>query len=228
MSRFTRGETINITLVEGARYTIGRSAQCNLSMPENDKLADDAQFMLTLSKGNVYIVELARKKPTKMRCLPGERYRLTKGTMLDLGNSEICLIEQATTRYEDEEQEVNVFDDKPKLKFRCLAGLYKSVKHQIKVKRDEDERDFIIGRQPSHEICLPNIGTISRAHAKISYSDELFWEIEDLGSTTGTFVCVGRGKCYISKNPTDVDISKELEDGEIISIPNVEFKFKYI
>jgi hypothetical protein len=41
---------------------------CDLSMPENDKLTDDAQFMLTLNKGIVYIVELAKKKPTKIKC----------------------------------------------------------------------------------------------------------------------------------------------------------------
>lgn len=129
LSRFTRGETINITLVEGGKFVVGKSGVCNLSMPENDKLADDAQFLLTLNKGNVYIVELARKKPTKIRCVPGERYKLQKGSMVDLGNSEICLVEQASTRYEDEEVEINTLDEKPRLKFRCLAGHYKSAKH---------------------------------------------------------------------------------------------------
>jgi hypothetical protein len=59
----------------------------------------------------------------------------------------------------------------------------------------------------------------------VHYSDESFWEIEDMGSTTGTYVCIGTGKCYTSRSAPDVDISKELEEGQIISIPNVDFKF---
>ena len=66
--------------------------------------------------------------------------------MIDLGNSEICLVEQASTRYEDEEIEINTLDEKPRLKFRCLAGHYKSAKHQLKVGTEEEEREYVVGR----------------------------------------------------------------------------------
>ena len=176
----------------------------------------------------MYIVELARRKPTKIRCMPGQQYKLQKGALVDLGNSEVCLVENISTRYEDEELEVNTLENRPKLKFRCLAGMYKSLKHEIKVSRHEDEQEFLIGRVPKYEMCLARDGIINRTHAKITYSDDMYWEIEDLGSTTGTFICIGKGKCYTSKSASDVDVSRELEEGDIISIPNVDFTFKYL
>lgn len=62
-------------------------------MPDNDKLADDFQCLFTVKEGKVYVVELARRKPTRVKCERGRRYKLTKGTMFDLGNNEINLVE---------------------------------------------------------------------------------------------------------------------------------------
>ena len=93
---------------------------------------------------------------------------------------------------------------------------------------EEEEHEFMVGRKPHYDVALTHAAAISRTHAKIHYCDELFWEIEDLGSATGTYVCVGNGKCYVSKDPSDVDISRELEHGSIISVPGVDFMFKYL
>ena len=56
----------------------------------------------------------------------------------------------------------------------------------------------------------------------------MFWEVEDLGSTAGSFICVGSGKCYLSKDRTDLDITRELEDDNIITMPGLELRFKYL
>lgn len=45
---------------------------------------------------------------------------------------------------------------------------------------------FTIGRRPEHDLTIPH-DSVSRDHARITYSDGRFW-IEDLGSRTGTFV----------------------------------------
>jgi predicted component of type VI protein secretion system len=70
LSRFTRGQSINITLREGAKFVIGRDESCDLALPDNKVMYDDYQFLLTLHKGNVYAAELAKKRPTKIRCMP--------------------------------------------------------------------------------------------------------------------------------------------------------------
>ena len=98
----------------------------------------------------------------------------------------------------------------------------------MKVNQDEEEMDFIVGRLPSHPVCLSHSLAVNRTHAKIHYSDDLYWEIEDMGSSTGTFLCVGNTRCYYAKTRSDADCSRELEDGDIISIPNLDLTFHYL
>ena len=55
-------------------------------------MTDDEQFALALYQGSVYIVEKAKKTPTKIRCQPFEKVKIQKGTMLDLGSMEIVTV----------------------------------------------------------------------------------------------------------------------------------------
>ena len=98
--------------------------------------------MLTLQDDQVFIVELAKRKPTRIKCEKNKRYKLSKGTMFDLGNNEINLVEVSTARRPEEEDEVSTLDNKPQLQFKCLAGVYKSRKFSIKVRYQEEERNF--------------------------------------------------------------------------------------
>ena len=150
--------------------------------------------------------------------------------MIDLGNSEIVSVEQCSTREEDEQLEINLIDESPKMWLKSIVGSYKGKKTTLKVKGAE-EKSFTIGRYPNHDLCLSQSPMISRTHAKLYYSDECNWELEDQGSRAGTYICIGNNKCYSSLQSSelavfDVDISREIEHGDIIVIPGVEFIVK--
>ena len=70
--------------------------------------------------------------------------------MIDLANSELCVVESISTRVEDEEIEVNCLQKQPQLRFRCLAGQYKTKKLSLRVSEEAEydmEKTFMIGRQ---------------------------------------------------------------------------------
>ncbi|MEC4986322.1 MAG: adenylate/guanylate cyclase domain-containing protein [Oscillatoria sp. PMC 1068.18] len=74
----------------------------------------------------------------------------------------------------------------------------------VRVDRDE----FIVGRLPECDLCLP-FSEISRAHARfLKRSDE--WELEDLGSTNGTML-----------NRFQINSPQKLSHGDVIQMGNV-------
>jgi hypothetical protein len=99
------------------------------------------------------------------------------------------------------------------LTFKCIAGHYRGKSYTIKLKYEECERVWMVGRSPDMEICLYDSPSISRCHAKISYTQDQYWEIEDIGSTSGTYICVGNSQCYSSYEATDIDMSIEIQSG---------------
>ncbi|MBZ8181025.1 adenylate/guanylate cyclase domain-containing protein [Oscillatoria salina] len=74
----------------------------------------------------------------------------------------------------------------------------------VRVDRDE----FIVGRLPECDLCLP-FSEISRAHARfIKRSGE--WQLEDLGSTNGTML-----------NRFQINSPQKLSHGDVIQMGNV-------
>lgn len=64
---------------------------------------------------------------------------------------------------------------------RFISGLYESAEFPV-------TRDPIrIGSHPDGDMVLGHDDAVSAEHARISFEAETFW-LEDLGSTSGTFV----------------------------------------
>jgi 3',5'-cyclic-nucleotide phosphodiesterase len=75
------------------------------------------------------------------------------------------------------------------------------------------QSDFILGRSGETEDYFQNIMTVSRRHARVTYSDGA-WKIEDLGSTNGTWVNgqrIERGKLHAIKKGDVVSLSMACE-----------------
>jgi diguanylate cyclase (GGDEF)-like protein len=70
-----------------------------------------------------------------------------------------------------------------------------------------------IGRSPSSEISLPEVLSISRAHARLEHQGSLV-VLEDLGSTNGTYV-----------NDRLIQKSQQLRSGDRFQVGAVHFKF---
>src|SRR5688500_8068808 len=70
-----------------------------------------------------------------------------------------------------------------------------------------------IGRSPSAEISLPEVLSISRAHARLEHQGSQV-VVEDLGSTNGTYV-----------NDRLVQKSHQLRSGDRFQVGAVHFKF---
>jgi diguanylate cyclase (GGDEF)-like protein len=70
-----------------------------------------------------------------------------------------------------------------------------------------------IGRSPTAEIALPEVLSISRQHARLTYAAELV-SLEDLGSTNGTYV-----------NGHLIDGPTVLKSGDRFQVAGVHFKF---
>lgn len=71
----------------------------------------------------------------------------------------------------------------------------------------------VLGRSPSAEISLPEVNSLSREHARLTYRSESV-VIEDLGSTNGTFV-----------NEVRIEQATVLRSGDRFQVGAAHFKF---
>jgi hypothetical protein len=106
------------------------------------------------------------------------------------------MVEQISSRVESDEDEVSFLSNKPRLTFKGLSGKHKGAQPQLKVKADEDEKEFKIGRDPLSSLVIEDQPSVSRSHAMISYDDEENWMVRDLGSTSGTYIAIGNNRWY--------------------------------
>jgi two-component system cell cycle response regulator len=72
---------------------------------------------------------------------------------------------------------------------------------------------LVIGRGPSAEISLPEVNSLSRQHARLTYRNESVL-IEDLGSTNGTFI-----------NEKRLESTATLKSGDRFQVGAAHFKF---
>ena len=72
---------------------------------------------------------------------------------------------------------------------------------------------LVIGRAPNVEISLPDVNSLSRQHARLTYRSESVL-IEDLGSTNGTFV-----------NEKRLENTTTLKSGDRFQVGGAHFKF---
>jgi diguanylate cyclase (GGDEF)-like protein len=75
---------------------------------------------------------------------------------------------------------------------------------------------MVVGRAPASEVCLDEEG-VSRSHAKLTHRADGIVELEDLGSTNGTFV-----------NAKRIEKKHMLRDGDKVQIGSISIlKFSY-
>jgi len=125
--------------------------------------------------------------------------------------------EGVSTFLESDYDNAEYISEAPSLKLEYKGGDLEGM-----IEEFTPDKVYSIGRADDNDVVL-GLAAVSRKHAKIFYEEGLGWIIQDLGSTSGTWV---HPKTY-SKARVDVENSMPvlLRNGMIIKAHTYAFQF---
>lgn len=184
---------------------IGRSKDCALVIPSEDRAASSKHAMLKKKLGGIYIVDAGSRNGL---FFAGERIserKLCAGDCVKIGESELFVTSVAAQKKE----KVAVAAASNKChRLECLTGVMKG---QI---IDLEQAILRVGSDPDSELHLSD-SLISRRHAELAIDDKGECWVNDLKSANGTFV----NRIPLSGK------KRMLKDGDIVSFAFMDFRF---
>ncbi len=191
-----------ITLPAGS-YRFGRSAQCEYVLRRNN--VGDHQFTVSFANGQWGVTDGGSDYRTwynNRYIHPGERSILQSGDVVGLNTDGDADTQEITFRVE----EITSVQGTAALQRETTND---AVLREMDMRR---KRRVLIGRGEDCDIKLVS-DRVSRHHCEIVYKDG-HYELNDLGSTNGTYV-----------NGVRVTRTELLTDGAVINVPAQVFAF---
>ena len=184
---------------------LGRSRDCALVIPSEDRAASSKHAMLKKKLGGIYIVDAGSRNGL---FFAGERIserKLCAGDCVKIGESELHVISVAA----EKKEKVAVAAASNKChRLECLTGVMKG---QI---IDLEQSMLRVGSDPDSELHLSD-SLISRRHAELTIDERGECWVNDLKSANGTFV----NRIPLSGK------KRMLKDGDIVSFAFMDFRF---
>lgn len=184
---------------------IGRSRECALVIPSEDRVASSRHALLKKKMGSIHIVDADSRNGL---FFAGERIterRLCAGDCIKIGESELYVTSDAAQKKQRvaAAAEMDTYHH-----LEALTGLMKG--QQIDL-----ERPLVrVGSDPDSELHLAD-SLISRRHAELTLDEKGACWVNDLKSANGTFV-----------NRIPLGGKKRmLKDGDIVSFAFMDFRF---
>jgi len=184
---------------------IGRSRDCALVIPSDDRAASSKHAILKKKFGGIFIVDAGSRNGLFFN---GERIterKLVAGDCIKIGESELVVASVAEQK--KEEAAAAVIMNKCH-RLECLSGLLKG---QV---FDMGQQMLRVGSDPDSELHLAD-SLISRRHAELSMDEKGECWVNDLKSSNGTFV----NRIPLSGK------KRMLKDGDIVSFSFMDFRF---
>lgn len=184
---------------------IGRSRDCALVIPTEDRAASSKHAILKKKFGGIHIVDAGSRNGLFFN---GERIterKLVAGDCIKIGESELVVTSVAEQQKEKAAAAV-VMNKCHRLE--CLSGEIKG--HVF----DIGQQMLRVGSDPDSELHLAD-SLISRRHAEISVDEKGECWVNDLKSSNGTFV----NRIPLSGK------KRMLKDGDIVSFAFMDFRF---
>lgn len=182
---------------------IGRSNSCKWHIPPTDKTASNVHAEILLEKGHYIIRDKKSRNGIYLKGQKIAEHRLSVGDRLSIGDS-VLIVEEHV------EKKKNILSQK----YNKLEQINGSEKGRIISLKD----DVIILGSASDSTIVCNDSLISQHHAEIKITEDGCW-IRDLNSRNGTSVNSVR---LMQQNG---DKGRFLQDGDIISISYIDFRF---
>ena len=79
----------------------------------------------------------------------------------------------------------------------------------------EGKKEYLVGRKPQMDLCIPDDGYVSGTHCKFEMKETVLY-ITDMGSSNGTKV-----------NGTKIEAPTPLADNDTVRIGKVEYRVNY-
>ena len=79
----------------------------------------------------------------------------------------------------------------------------------------EGKKEYLVGRKPQMDLCIPDDGYVSGTHCKFDLRDGVLF-ITDMGSSNGTKV-----------NGNKIEEATPLQDNDVVRIGKVEYRVNY-
>ncbi|MEI7945378.1 MAG: FHA domain-containing protein [bacterium] len=185
--------------------SIGRSKDCALVIPSEDRVASSKHAILKKKFGGIHIVDAGSRNGLFFN---GERIterKLSAGDCIKIGESELYVSSVA----EQKKVEAAAAVDQNKChRLECLSGVMKG---QV---TDIQHKTLRVGSDPDSEMHLSD-SLISRRHAEIFLDEKGECWVNDLKSANGTFV----NRIPLSGK------KRMLKDGDIVSFSFMDFRF---
>jgi pSer/pThr/pTyr-binding forkhead associated (FHA) protein len=185
--------------------SIGRSRDCALVIPSEDRAASSKHAILKKKFGGIFIVDAGSRNGLFFN---GERIterKLAAGDCIKIGECEL-LVSSVAEQQKEKEAAAVVMNKCHRLE--CLSGV---IKGQV---FDIGQQMLRVGSDPDSELHLAD-SLISRRHAEISVDEKGECWVNDLKSSNGTFV----NRIPLSGK------KRMLKDGDIVSFAFMDFRF---
>mmetsp|Transcript_17540 Transcript_17540/g.31646 ORF Transcript_17540/g.31646 Transcript_17540/m.31646 type:complete len:265 (-) Transcript_17540:25-819(-) len=208
--RYTADRTVRFGRFDGSRNDINVN-------PEDIEISRD-MFQIICNSDGYYILDSANIGATSLKLLPETNFKLTKGTLFNIGKNILVNVLEIT-EFENSlgvgrRHTIGSFDEEacPTMKLEIVKG--EALGKIFEFKTSPRTFEFLIGHKAptkpkDMEFMDPQV---SRMHAKICFTFN-GWHLTDLNSKNGTWICLINYD-NVSKNIVTPPV--KLKEGDII------------